>query len=82
MAPNGDIHFVPGNIQVGQKINKDGVVSTYSLIVSAVYSSGILVPNGDIYFIPYGSNVGEKISTQSALPFSLGTCCSPYFNKF
>ena len=84
LSPNGDIHFIPTSATVGQKISNLGVVSTYSLVytVSSGYVGGVLSPNGDIYFIPYAATTGQKISTQPAIPFDLGTCLSPWFNKF
>jgi sugar lactone lactonase YvrE len=45
--------------------NTAGVVSTYSLVFTAVssnYTGGVLAPNGDIHFIPYSAPRGEKIS--------------------
>jgi len=35
-----------------------------------------------MYFLPNNVTVGQKISTNPAIPFSLGMCCSPFFNKF
>ena len=83
LAPNGDIHFIPYDATVGQKINSSGIVSTYSLAYTTYYAywGGVLAPNGDIHFVPKLATVGQKITTQSALPFSKGTCCSPYLNK-
>jgi hypothetical protein len=83
LAPNGDIHFVPVNAVVGQKISAAGVVSTYSLVytVDAAYSGGVLAPNGDIYFIPRSANRGQKIHTNSARPFGIGVASSPWLNK-
>jgi len=82
LAPNGDVHFIPCFATVGQKISSVGVVSTYSLIQTNQSIGGVLASNGDIYYTPHSATVGQKISTQSTLPFSLGTCCSPFFNKF
>ena len=86
MAPNGDIHFVPQSSPIGQKVSKDGVVSTYALAYTnaslQLYAGGILTQDGDILFIPIGAPVGQKISTLPAIPFSHAVCCSPYFNKF
>ena len=64
LAPNGDIHFVPSNASVGQKISAAGVVSTYSLMRTGIraYTGGVLAPNGDIYFIPDYADRGQKIS--------------------
>ena len=83
LAPNGDIHFIPNSASVGQKISVDGVVSTYSLVytTTTAYYGGILTPNGNIQFIPYDGRQGQMISTNCELPFSLGICCSPFFNK-
>ena len=83
LAPNGDIHFIPQNARVGQKISASGVVSTYSLTYTAVVAQagGVLAPNGDIYCIPYSATVGQKISTNTGIKFSKAVCMSPYFNK-
>ena len=64
LAPNGDIHFVPRNATVGQKLKPDGTSSTYSLIytTTAAYQGGVLAPNGDIHFIPFFASVGQKVS--------------------
>jgi hypothetical protein len=84
LSPNGDIHFIPLSSTVGQKISSSGVVSTYSLVytVANAYNGGVLSPNGDIHFIPRSATTGQKISTQPSIPFDLGTCLSPWFNKF
>ena len=86
LAPNGDIYFINRAAAVGQKISMSGVVSTFSLIytlTSQAYNGGILTPNGDIIFIN-GTNgtIGQKISTTAVLPFDIGTCCSPFLNKY
>jgi len=64
LAPNGDIHFVPGSAPVGQKVSPSGVVSTYSLVytTSDAYFGGVLAPNGDIHFVPYLATVGQKVN--------------------
>ena len=64
LAPNGDIYFVPGDANRGQKISASGVVSTYSLVytTSGAYQGGVLAPNGDIHFVPLNARVGQKIS--------------------
>jgi hypothetical protein len=63
LAPNGDIHFVPNDASVGQKIDPLGVVSTYSLVyTTGTYAGGVLAPNGDIHFVPRSAPVGQKIS--------------------
>jgi hypothetical protein len=60
---NGEIHFVPLNASVGQKVNTlTGVVSTYSLVNAKNYFGGVLAPNGDIHFIPEGASRGQKVS--------------------
>ena len=84
LSPNGDVHFIPLSATVGQKIDINGVVSTYPLIytTSAAYAGGILFPNGDIQMIPSSANRGQKITTQSSIPFGIGVCCSPFFNKY
>ena len=83
LAPNGDIHFVPCYAAMGQKIDSTGLVSTYTLkyTVAGAYQGGVVAPNGDIHFVPYSATMGQKIMTMPAKPFSLGLCCSPYFNK-
>jgi hypothetical protein len=69
LAPNGDIHFVPANANVGQKISAAGVVSTYSLVYTTTlaYAGGVLASNGDIHFIPARALVGQKISTSGVV---------------
>jgi streptogramin lyase len=69
LAPNGDIHFVPRNANVGQKISASGVVSTYSLVYTVIraYEGGVLAPNGDIHFVPSGANRGQKISSSGVV---------------
>ncbi len=64
LAPNGDIHFVPYDATVGQKIAPNGTVTTYSLVytTSDAYLGGVLAPNGDIHFVPYDATVGQKIA--------------------
>jgi hypothetical protein len=84
LAPNGDIHFIPGYFAtVGQKVSASGVVSTYSLAYTVTngYKGGVLAPNGDIHFIPQSAAVGQKISTLPAIPFNQSICQSPFFNK-
>jgi hypothetical protein len=69
VSPNGELHLVPYNSNLGQKITRTGTVSTYSLIytTSAAYWGGVLAPNGDIHFIPYSASVGQKISANGAV---------------
>ena len=85
LAPNGDIHFVPLNATVGQKISPAGLVSTYSLVYTVVgaYHGGVLAPNGDIHFVPYFATVGQKISTVTVTVnlFPQAVCESPWLNK-
>lgn len=83
LAPNGDIYFAPLNYSnPGQKIDANGIVSTYLINGSYGNNTGsVIVPNGDIYFIPAHYSPGQKISTMPVIPFSLGVCCSPFFNK-
>ena len=84
LAPNGDIHFIPYSANRGQKIDVNGIVSTYSLAytTTGAYGGGVLSPNGDIHFIPCQAAVGQKITTLCAKPFDIGLCLSPFFNKF
>lgn len=84
LAHNRDIHFVAWNGNRGQKIAADGTVSTYSLVYTTTdaYQGGLLTQDGDIYMMPYRSTRGQIIHTGSAKNFNLGTCLSPYFNKF
>jgi len=66
LAPDGDIHFIPGSANRGQKINTiTGIVSTYSLVYTGSYSyiGGVLAPNGDIHFVPSVADRGQKINT-------------------
>jgi energy-converting hydrogenase Eha subunit H len=60
---NGDIHYMPFNAAVGQKISNAGVVSTYSLVYTTTnaYNGGVIALNGDIHFVPGGAVVGQKI---------------------
>jgi ethanolamine utilization protein EutQ (cupin superfamily) len=83
LAPNGDIHFIPFNAPVGQKVSYSGTVNTYTLAYTTTTShqGGVLAPNGDIHFVPTNANIGQKISTMSAVPFPSAVCLSPYFNK-
>jgi hypothetical protein len=83
LAPNGDIHFVARSANRGQKISAAGVVSTYSLVYTAVgaHSGGVLAPNGDIHFVPRSGNRGQKLSTNSGNPFPINVCLSPFLNK-
>lgn len=68
LAPNGDVHFVPYGTSVhGQKVNINGVVSTYRLLASGNYIGGILAPNGDIHFVPYGASRGQKVATDGTV---------------
>jgi hypothetical protein len=72
LSPNGDIHFIPTNAPVGQKIDRNGVVSTYSLLANS-YQGGVLAPNGDIHFIPTNASVGQKIDINGVVStYSLG----------
>lgn len=66
---NGDIHFIPNNATVGQKISASGVVSTYTLAytTSSAYCGGVLAPNGDIHFISNDARIGQKISYSGVL---------------
>ncbi|NCA21768.1 MAG: hypothetical protein EBS86_11615 [Crocinitomicaceae bacterium] len=85
LAPNGDVHFMPYNSPVGHKISTTGVVSTYSLAytVAPSFAGGVLAPNGDIHLVPFFTGrAGQKIHTGSAVPFDIGTCCSPFLNKY
>jgi hypothetical protein len=84
LAPNGDIHFVPRNAEVGQKIAFNGTVSTYSLVYTIIdaYAGGVLAPNGDIYFVPNSAVVGQKLYGQYGYQFSQGVCMNSYLNKF
>lgn len=65
LAPNGDIHFVPYNAVVGQKISTAESVSTYSLAYTTAnaYAGGVISPLGDIYLVPASAVVGQKISS-------------------
>jgi hypothetical protein len=84
LAPNGDIHFVPHDAAVSQKISSSGVVSTYSLVytISDAYSGGVLTPNGDIHFAFRNADRGQKISTNPGQPLGIGVCLSSFLNKF
>ena len=73
--------MIPYSAAVGQKISASGVVSTYS-IPQNLYAGGILTPNGEIHFMPAGASCGTKLSFTGARPWGIGTCCSPWMNKF
>lgn len=66
LAPNGDIHFIPGNGNRGQKVSASGVVSTYALVYTTssgtLWQGGVLGANGDIHFVPFGAIRGQKVS--------------------
>jgi hypothetical protein len=64
-----DVHFVPFSAAVGQKINPNGLLSTYSLVhtKSNAYGGGVLDRNGEIHFIPRDASVGQKISTDGVV---------------
>jgi hypothetical protein len=66
LGANGDIHFVPYNGTVGQKVSTAGVVSTYSILAGG-YGGGVLASNGDIHFAPYTSTVGQKVSVNGVV---------------
>jgi hypothetical protein len=95
LAPNGDIHFVPYTIEIdadaiGQKVSITGIVSTYSLIfrpdslqTNDIYNGGVLAPDGDIYLVKHDTRAEiQRIATNSAIPFDIDTCLSPFLNKF
>jgi hypothetical protein len=85
LAPNGDIHFIPYQSGTqGQKVSASGVVSTYSVanLIFSYFAGGILAANGEIHFVPVSGSVGQFLMTGSAMPFDIGVCASPHFNKF
>jgi hypothetical protein len=71
LAPNGDIHFIPYNGEVGQKVNYlTGVVSTYAIFLTfnnSKYAGGVLASNGDIHFIPHSASVGQKVNSSGVV---------------
>ena len=72
LTPNGDIHFIPRNAVVGQKINTlTSLVSTYSLIYTTsatiAYQGGVLAANGDIHFVPNNANRGQKVNASGVV---------------
>jgi hypothetical protein len=67
LSANGDIHFVPSQAQVGQKININGNITTYSLsyvhtAANNAYGGGVLSPDGEIFFVPMNAPYGQKIN--------------------
>lgn len=65
ISPNGEMHFVPFNARVGQKMNiHTGVISTYTLVYTTanMYFGGCLDASGNIHFMPYQSTAGQKIT--------------------
>lgn len=65
LSPSGEIHYIPILSPVGQKINKMGVVSTYSLVhtlADGAYVGAAMAGNGDIHLVPHNANVGQKIA--------------------
>jgi hypothetical protein len=82
LAPNGDIHFIPLSAIRGQKISATGVVSTYSLVLTAgsKYAGGVLASNGDIHFIKFGAARGQKIDASGVVStYSLVYTAGGYF---
>lgn len=69
LDPNGNIHFVPADAVVGQKISPLDVISTYSLVytVSFAYCGGVLALNGDIHFVPFSAARGQKVSANGVV---------------
>ena len=61
----GNTYFVPYYAKIGQRVSSSGMVSTYSLIVTAVlqaYFGGVLGADKNIYFANFKANVGQKIN--------------------
>ena len=67
---------MPSSANRGQKIDINGVVSTYSLVYTnstGAYGGGVLAPNGDIHFAPLYAPIGQKISSSGVVStYSLG----------
>ena len=86
LSPDGYIYFLPDHAPIGQRVDVNGVVSTYSItyteLFSGGYHGGILDQYGNVHMVPYDSSVGIKISFLPSKPFSHSICCSPFFNKF
>ena len=83
VAWNAFVPMLNDSVTEGSIFTTD-VVSTYTLVytLALAYCGGVLAPNGDIHFVPFSATKGQKINTMSARPFSMGICCSPFFNKF
>lgn len=70
LAPNGDIHFAPGNSPRGHKVSASGAVSTYTLVYTAATVAswgGVVSANGEVHFVPHSANRGQKISTSGVV---------------
>ena len=62
---NGDFHMMCSQAPCGQKMNRYGVVSTYSVFITSNYPylGGCLNSAGDLHFIPqYAPTRGTKIN--------------------
>lgn len=84
LAPNGDLHFIPYGAAVGQKISKAGVLSTYSLPITAgseAYASGVLNDQDEIIFVPRAVSAITIMQLGSAEPFGIGSRTSSFWNK-
>lgn len=69
IAADGEIHFVPYNANRGQKISRNGTVSTYALVYTTgnMCSGAVLAPNGDIHFLPSQAAVGQKVDASGVV---------------
>lgn len=67
LHPNGEIHYIPHNAIVGQKISSNNTVSTYQLAYTTTnaYAGGVIATNGDIHFVPHNAIVGQKVSSNN-----------------
>jgi len=84
LALDGTIHFVPFRAPVGQKINPNGSLSTYSLPYTNIfgaYNRGVLALDGSIHFIPYAANIGMKINPNGSVStYNLAYTSSTHYN--
>jgi len=83
LGPDGSIHFVPHDANVGQCISVTGVVSTYALAITGADQSwgGILNQNSELLIINHDAGALQKISLTPDINFSTGILAHPFFNK-
>jgi streptogramin lyase len=71
LSSSAEIHFIPFNATVGQKLNTlTNLVSTYSLVYTTstgAFAGGVLAANGDIHFVKWNSNRGQKVDSSNVV---------------